>query len=300
MSAAPPTAGAHAESPRSLSGFASVAVLGTGLIGGSFALALRAAFPEAVVAGWDRPEVLQRAAERGAITQAAPSLTEAVGRADLIYVALPIGVTLDLLPEIARHSPAGALVTDAASTKSAICRAARELFRGGAQFLGGHPLAGRETSGIEHADAALFRCAKYVLVGEPSLAAAARFETLLRALGAEPVWLDAESHDWALGIVSHLPQLAAVALAAVVGDETDETGLPLSLAASGLRDALRLAGSPYALWRDVCLTNRENVARSLERLVQALEHLRASLASRELEAQFDAANRVYKSLREMD
>jgi prephenate dehydrogenase len=280
--------------------FANVAVLGTGLIGGSFALAVRGILPQASVAGWDRPEVLRRAVERGAITRAAASIADAVSSADLIYVALPIGATLDALPEIARHARAGALVTDAASTKAAICRAAADQFHGAASFLGGHPLAGRELSGIEHADAALFRGAKYALVGEVGEPAAGAFEALLRAIGAQPVWLDAETHDWAVAIVSHLPQLASVALAGVVNDETDETGLPLALAGTGLRDALRLAGSPYALWRDVCLTNRDNLARSLERLIQALEHVRGTLASRDLEPQFDAANQVYKSLRDMD
>jgi len=280
--------------------FTRVAVLGTGLIGGSFALALRQAFPQVSVTGWDRGEVLGRALERGAIQHSAASLLDAVSAADLIYIAMPIGVTLDLLPELARHAPSGALVTDASSTKAAVCRAAAHHFHHGASFLGGHPLAGRELGGIDHADAALFRGAKYALVGDPQSAAAGRFETLLRAIGAEPAWTDAETHDWAVGIVSHLPQLAAVALANVVHDETDETGLPLSLAGSGLRDALRLAGSPYDVWRDVCLTNRENLVRSLDRLVQALEHLRGTLASRDLEPQFGVANQVYKSLREVD
>jgi prephenate dehydrogenase len=281
--------------------FRNVAVLGTGLIGGSFALAFRAAFPSVPLAGWDRPEVLSRAAALGAITRAAADLADAVANADLVYIALPIGATLDLLPEIAHHTSASdALITDAASTKAAVCRAAGQHFRGRARFLGGHPLAGRELSGLEHADATLFRGAKYALIGEAGEPAAARFEALFRALGAEPVWLDAETHDWAVGIVSHLPQLAAIALAGVVNDETDETGLPLSLAGSGLRDALRLAGSPYGLWRDVCLTNRENLVRSLDRFIQALEHLRGTLASRDLEPQFDAANQVYKSLRELD
>jgi prephenate dehydrogenase len=280
--------------------FANISVLGTGLIGGSFALAVRGILPHVSVAGWDRPEVLQRALERGAITRAAASLADAVSAADLVYVALPIGATLDLLAEIARHAPPGALVTDAASTKVAIRRAASRHFRGASRFLGGHPLAGREVSGIEHADAALFRGAKYALVGDAGDPAAGAFEALLRAIGAHPVWLDAETHDWAVAIVSHLPQLASVALAGVVNDETDESGLPLALAGTGLRDALRLAGSPYSVWRDVCLTNRDNLARSLDRLIQALEHVRGTLASRDLEPQFDAANQVYKSLRDMD
>jgi prephenate dehydrogenase len=281
--------------------FRNVAVLGTGLIGGSFALALRGAFPDVPVAGWDRPEVLRRAAELGAVTRAAANLADAVSNADLVYIAVPIGATLDLLPEIASLlSASDALITDSASTKAAICHAAGQHFRGRACFLGGHPLAGREVSGIEHADAQLFRGASYALVGEAGASTSARFEALLNALGARPVWIDAETHDWAVGIVSHLPQLAAIALAGVVNDETDETGLPLSLAGSGLRDALRLAGSPYDVWRDVCLTNRENLVRSLDRFIQALEHLRGTLASRGLEPQFAAANQVYKSLREVD
>ena len=276
--------------------FPNVAVLGTGLIGGSFALALRVAHPAASVVGWDRPAALAAAREK-VITHAAATLAEAVAAADLVYIALPVGAALGLLPEIARHSRPDALVTDACSTKAAICKAAADHFLG-ARFLGGHPLAGREAGGIEHADANLFRGTKYALIGRPAPETTA-FEDLLRAIGAEPVWLDADTHDWAAGIVSHLPQIASVALAGVVRDETDETGLPLSLASSGLRDALRLAGSPYAMWRDVCLTNRENLVRSLDRLIQALEHLRGTLADRELEQQFQAANEVYKSLRDL-
>jgi prephenate dehydrogenase len=280
--------------------FTDVAVLGTGLIGGSFALAARRAFPQMSVVGWDRHDVLQRALERGAITRSAASLLDALAAARLIYVALPVGVTLDLLPELARHAAPDALVTDACGTKAAVCRTAAQHFHHGATFLGGHPLAGREVGGIDHADPDLFHGAKYALVGDAESPAASRFESLLRAIGAEPAWIDAETHDWAVGIVSHLPQLSAVALANVVHDETDETGLPLSLAGTGLRDALRLAGSPYDVWRDVCLTNRDNLVRSLDRLVQALEHLRGTLASRDLEPQFGAANQVYKSLRRVD
>jgi prephenate dehydrogenase len=192
------------------------------------------------------------------------------------------------------------LVTDACSTKAAITRAAGDLFHIGPQFLGGHPVTGREVCGIDHADAALLRGAKYALVGGERDPLCARFAALLAAIGAEPVWIDAETHDWALGIVSHLPQLAAVALAGVLQDETDETGLPLSLAGPGLRDALRLAGSPYAMWRDVAATNTGNIARALDRLAQAIDHLRRNLTTRALQEQFEAANQVYKSIRQVD
>jgi prephenate dehydrogenase len=123
------------------------------------------------------------------------------------------------------------------------------------------------------------------------------FVEVVRAMGARAVWSDAETHDWAVGIVSHLPQLLSVALANVVQDETDETGLPLTLAGPGLQDMLRLSGSPYEVWRDIFLTNTENVSRALDRLAQAIDHLKTRLASKELQAEFHAANELYGLLR---
>ncbi len=279
--------------------FSRVAILGTGLIGGSFGLALRKHFPDISIVGFDRAETLQTALARGAVQETARDLASAVRGADLVYVALPIGATIEALPAIAAAAKDGALVTDTGSTKATICRAAKTAFAGAARFLGGHPMAGKETSGIARADAKLFSGARYALIGLESdpdprthgLAA------LVRELGAEPVWTDAETHDWAVGIVSHLPQLLAVALARVVQDETDETGLPLSLSGPGLQDMLRLAGSPYRVWRDVAHTNTENIARALDRLGQAVEYLRTRLTSKELEQEFLVANELYKQLK---
>jgi prephenate dehydrogenase len=285
--------------------FSRVAVLGTGLIGGSFALAVRQHFPEVEIAGWDRAEVLEQARARGAITQGSTELTAVLRGAELVYLALPVGMILEMLPAVARGVEPAALVTDAGSTKAAILRLARAVFRKEAHtpyFVGGHPLAGKETSGIAHADPELFRGAKYALIGsgENIDERVARLLRLLETLGAVPVWMDAETHDWAVAIISHLPQMAAVALARVVADETDETGLPLSLAGRGLREALRLAGSPYEIWRDIALTNTDNLARALDRLAQAVDHLRTRLATHELREEFEAANEVYKILRQFE
>ena len=281
--------------------FQRIAVLGTGLIGGSFALALRRHLGNVPVVGWDKPDVLSLARERGAITESARDFATALRGADLVYLALPVGLTLEILPAIARQADPDALVTDACSTKVAICRAAAASFHDGARFLGGHPMAGREVSGIESADAELFRGSKYVLIArvddpDPHVQ---NFAVLLRRIAAEPIWLDADTHDWAVAIVSHLPQLVSLALAGVVHNETDETGLPISLGGGGLRDMLRLAGSPYDIWRDICLTNTDNIARALDRVVQGLEHLRVRLASRELRDEFTIANEVYKILRDL-
>jgi len=278
--------------------FRRVAVLGTGLIGGSFALSVRRHYPDVTVVGFDRASVIDRAIALGVVHEVGNDIASAVSGADLVYIALPVGAAIEALPAVAAAARPGVLVTDASSTKTATCRIAEQNFRSEARFLGGHPIAGQESSGIERADGELFRGAPYALIGreddnDPRVIA---FIALLRRIGASPEWCDAETHDWAVGIVSHLPQLLSIALAQVVRDETDETGLPLSLAGRGLRDVLRLAGSPYSVWRDICLTNADNISRALDRLAQAIDHLRTRLASRELETEFAAANELYKIL----
>ncbi len=282
-----------------------VSILGTGLIGGSFALALRKYTTDMHITGWDRPEVVREAHSRAVIDAAfSAELAPALENADLVYIALPIGATLDLLPEVASLAPANALVTDACSTKVRITEDAADLFPEDATklFLGGHPMAGRELSGIAHADADLFRNNTYALIGassdqhDPRIFA---FAKILEKIGARPLWLGAQQHDYAVGLASHLPQLAAVALGSFLYDHLDENGLPITLAGPGLRDSLRLAGSPYSTWRDIVLTNKEVLSASLDLFARRLDDLRERLSSRDLEADFDAANELYKLLRSL-
>jgi prephenate dehydrogenase len=287
-----------------------VTVLGTGLIGGSFALALRKYTTDLYISGWDRPDVAQSAEAKGGFDAFfAGDAATALRDADLVFIALPIGVTLDLLPEIARVAPPHALVTDACSTKLRVVQVAGQLFakEGVPLFLGGHPMAGREVAGIAHADADLFRGAAYALIGqgageenvarEPRVSA---FVRLIEKIGARPIWLGAQQHDYAVGMVSHLPQLVAVVLASFLYDRLDENGLPITVAGPGLRDSLRLAGSPYSTWRDIVLTNREVLSAALDLLARRMDDLRERLSSRELEADFDAANELYKLLRGLE
>jgi prephenate dehydrogenase len=290
-------------------GFKRVAILGTGLIGGSFGLALRKLRSRPRVIGWDKPDVLRLARKRGAIDRGEANLARAVDGADLVFIALPVGAVLEHLPEIAAAASPRALVTDTASSKRAICDQAAACFTGRALFLGGHPMAGKEISGVAAAEAKLFDGARYALIRSaavspataPAVETDARvqsFVALLNKLGAQIIWLDAASHDRAAAFVSHLPQLLSVALAGVVRDQTDESGLPLILAGRGLRESLRLAGSPYALWRDIVLTNSDNIDRALDRMSQAIENLRPLLRRRELEDEFAAAGELYKILRD--
>jgi prephenate dehydrogenase len=295
-----------------------VTVLGTGLIGGSFALALRKHLTDIHLAGWDRPEVVREKSVRQTFDETfSGDLNSALGKADLVYIALPIGVTLDLLPEIAGRVPAHALVTDACSTKQRIVDEAAQHFsaaeiteqaapaRAGPIFLPGHPMAGKEITGISGSDADLFQDRPYALVASGAANAAApvldprvtAFVRILEKIGARPLWIGAQQHDYAVGLASHLPQLAAVALASFLYDRLDENGLPITLAGPGLRDSLRLAGSSYTLWRDIVLTNKELLAASLDLFARKLDDLREKLNSRELEADFDAANELYKLLK---
>jgi prephenate dehydrogenase len=292
-----------------------VTILGTGLIGGSFALALRKNLSDIHVSGWDRPESVREAQARGALHEMfSGSLGLALANADLIYIALPIAVTLNILPDIAKHAPATALVTDACSTKLRIAEEATQHFpssssekASGAIFLGGHPMAGKELSGIAAADAELFRGHSYALIAEGDAVASpttsepriAAFVKILEKIGAQPLWIGAQQHDYAVGLASHLPQLTAVALAAFLYDRLDENGLPITLAGPGLRDTLRLAGSPYSTWRDIVLTNRELLSASLDLFARRLDDLRERLASRDLETDFESANELYKLLRSL-
>jgi prephenate dehydrogenase len=282
-----------------------VTILGTGLIGGSFALALRKYTTGIHITGWDRTDVVAHAQSRGAIDAAfSTELTPALENADLVYIALPIGATLDLLPEVARLAAPNTLVTDACSTKLRIIESAVDHFADDASqfFLGGHPMAGRELAGIAHADADLFCNNTYALIGasaEQHDARVSAFVKILEKIGARPLWLGAQQHDYAVGLASHLPQLAAVALASFLYDHLDENGLPITLAGPGLRDSLRLAGSPYSTWRDIVLTNKEVLSAALDLFARRLDDLRERLASRDLEADFDAANELYKLLRSL-
>jgi prephenate dehydrogenase len=201
-----------------------VTILGTGLIGGSFALALRKYTIDIHITGWDRPDVGSEAQSSRVIDVFfSGELGPALENADLVYIALPIGTTLDLLPEIARLAAPNALITDACSTKVRIAEDAADLFSEGSTnlFLGGHPMAGRELSGIAHADADLFRKNTYALIGassdqtDPRISA---FLKILEKIGARPLWLGAQQHDYAVGLASHLPQLAAVALGSFLYD----------------------------------------------------------------------------------
>ena len=283
--------------------FKRVTIVGLGLMGCSWGLALKAAGFAGRLTGCDRPEVLERSLAAGAIDEAQAELAPAVRDADLVILATPVGVILDLLPQLKPMVQGIALITDVGSTKRLICRKGAEVFDRATLFLGGHPLAGRERSGLESADAGLFRNARYVLTPlSPDHLADERvkaFVELLKAVGAQPFVTDPSSHDRAVAFLSHLPQLLSTGLASLIAEQGAEDFLPSELAASGFRDMTRLAESPYNVWRDICLTNIENIQAALESLIEKLEGMKAHLSDRELEREFKQALKLREKLRKI-
>ncbi len=283
--------------------FHRITIIGLGLIGGSWGLALKERGFHGRLVGCDRTEVLERALAAGAVDEAAADPARAVREADLVILATPVGAILDVLPQLKASVKGQALVTDAGSTKRLICQRAREIFSGESLFLGGHPLAGKERSGFEYADAALFENARYVLTPlSPDHLDDKRvkaFSSLVESLGARPFVSDASSHDRAMAFLSHLPQLLSTGLASLIAEQGAEDFLPPELFASGFRDVTRLADSPYAVWRDICLTNIENIQSALESLIEKLEAMKLHLSDRELEREFKRARKLRDRLREM-
>ncbi len=276
----------------------SVAIIGTGLIGASFGLALRRAGFQGSITGVSSAPSVAEAVRIGAVDRAA-TLAEAVGSADLVFLSQTIGRILDTIRKLDPLVRPGALVTDAGSTKLEIADAALESLTR-CRFLGGHPMAGKEQRGAAAADAALFEGCTWVLTpaerSDVEAAAAAEFIAWLRRIGAHPVSMSAEEHDRVVSFTSHLAQLASTAIAATVADCVPPDDL--RVAGAGLRDMTRLALGSYELWRDILATNAEPIDRALEAYIQKLEHIRENLRTRQTQEEFERAAGLARDLRE--
>jgi prephenate dehydrogenase len=275
-----------------------VAIAGVGLIGGSFALALRKAGFKGRILGVSSERTLRQALDLGIVDEAA-TLAGAAARADLLYLSQPvlrILATLDELQPLVRED---CLVTDAGSTKARIAaRGAAAL--GPRRFLGGHPMAGKETRGCAAADADLFRGRTWVLTPlEPEqmeLPAVAAFRWWIEAVGAVPLVLSPGDHDAIVAFTSHLPQLVSTALAAAIGERLGPERARLACG-PGLLDATRLALSPYDVWADILATNETPVEAALDAMIGVLQSLRSGLTADTTGEVFSIAARFAAALR---
>jgi len=258
--------------------FNRVTIVGTGLIGGSLALASRSAGTVGSVVGVGRSAASREVARaRGLVDRTTDDLAAGVQGADLVVLAVPVYEIVRLLPEVARHVGATCLVTDVGSVKGPILAAGDAAFPDG-RFVAGHPIAGKEQSGPAAARANLYQGANWILTpsARTRTGVLERVGALCRATGANVVQMDATWHDEVFATVSHLPHLVAYALMDTVL-ATERGGERLRFSAGGLRDFTRVAGSDPVMWRDIFLMNRESVLRVLAGYQQALERLAAAI-----------------------
>ncbi len=260
-----------------------VAVVGLGLMGGSLALALagKCARLVGVASG---PEAARAAVARRVVHDATCDLAGAVCGADVVVLATPVRHIISVIPEVAAHMRPGALLMDVGSTKGAVVRA-MEALPEGPVTVGGHPMCGKETGGLDSADPALFEGAAFVLVptARTTPGALALASTLVEAVGARPVVMDAHSHDRAVAVVSHLPYVLACALVHAQMHAAGEDRAADLLPAGGFRDTTRLAASEVDMMLDILLTNRPAIEQALDLFTAQLAQVRALLGEPEPE-----------------
>jgi prephenate dehydrogenase len=277
--------------------FQRIAIVGCGLIGGSLALALRAAWPSSQIVAIDAAPIADRLRALGVAGRGGAELSLAEG-ADLIVLAAPVRQNIATLRDLVRQVPGEAIVTDVGSTKRAMVHAARDL-PGRLRFVGGHPLAGAATGGLDAARADLFRGRPWILTADADRPEVERVSAMVRAVGGQPSVMDPIAHDRIMAYVSHLPQITVSALMHVVGERAGADGL--RLAGNGLRDSTRLASSPAATWRDVTATNVDALGAAIDDLIDVLGRLKQDLAAGDdLQQVFTAAASWKKQLDESE
>src|SRR6201996_7290806 len=271
-----------------------ITIIGTGLIGASTGLALRAAqFPGEIV-GWDRHQPqAQLALERGAVdTLAADPITAALS-SDLILLSGPVFTILEWMERLAPLLQPHQLVTDVGSVKAAITESALPLFGAPSQagFLPGHPMAGKEVSGAANADSQLFANAVWLFTEFAPHPLAAEWRAWVERLGCRAMDIQAARHDEICAWVSHLPQFLSTALSAMLEDRFGDAPDLRAIGGRALREMTRLGASPYSMWRDIAHANEAAIAAALLSMEQQLTHIRENLKTPELRDEFERANR---------
>jgi prephenate dehydrogenase len=274
-----------------------IAVLGVGLIGGSIGLAARDCVAGAEVVGFGRSaERLERARALGAIDRAAATVEEALEGAAACFCCAPVGALPEQIGAALAAADEDCVVSDVGSTKGGIVAAAAD-----ARFVGGHPIAGAETAGVEHARADLFQGATWYLTpaADTSGVLFERLHRLIAALGARPMAIDAESHDRLLATVSHLPHVLANALVTQAAGALGEEDVALPRVGPSFRDATRVAGANSSIWTDIYAANSEAIAAEVDAVVERLREVAATLRAGDREAVTDWNERAAEARRRL-
>ncbi len=275
-----------------------VAIVGVGLIGGSLALGLKHSGRVERVVGVSSPKTIADATSMGVIDGGGSydELPSLIRNAGVIILCAPIATIIELIPAAIDAACPGAVVTDVGSTKGEIVRAAESAARPGVTFIGGHPMAGSEHSGVGASDPFLFQNAIYVVTptaGTPD-ALVGSFADGLADLGARVLRLDPETHDRVAAGVSHLPQLLSLALVEFVGARNEDEAAHLQMAAGGFRDMTRIASSPYRMWRDILATNGPEIHEAMDEFRSYLDAVDRDVGNSE--SHFERANRTRNAI----
>ena len=278
-----------------------ITIVGTGLIGGSFALALRRRKFAGRIIGCDREAALERAKKCGVIDKGFCEPFDAVRGSQLVMLATPVLAIVDLIGRLGPSLPANTLLTDVGSTKAAVAQQAIDVFGKNARhrFLAGHPMAGKESSGVEFADPDLFKGAVWFLTPLPGQNLQedifAEFVGWIDEIGARVAMLPPGDHDRLCAWISHVPQMISTALAAALVEEFGEEAPLLPAGGRALREMTRISASPYSMWRDVAISNKKNIEEALWKVEQRIAHIRENLATRGLAEEFEVAHGLRKS-----
>ena len=277
-----------------------ITIIGTGLIGGSLGLALRKKKFAGRIIGCDREGTLERARMRGAIDSGTANPGDAVHGSQVVVLATPVLAIVDLIDRLGPVLPAKALLTDVGSTKAAVVERAVKVFgkSAGKRFLAGHPMAGKEMSGVDYADADLFQKAVWFVSPLPGQnlneGLFAEFAGWIDQIGARIAMLPPEDHDRLCAWISHVPQMISTALAATLVEEFGEEAPLLPAGGRALREMTRISASPYSMWRDIAISNKKNLEDALFKVEQRLAHIRENLATRALAEEFEMAHGLKK------
>jgi prephenate dehydrogenase len=275
-----------------------ITIIGTGLIGGSFALALRKRRFAGRIVGCDRQSALKRAKTLGVIDTGFVEPADSVRGSQLVVLATPVLAIMDLIGRLGPALPASTVLTDVGSTKAAVAERALKVFgkSAGKRFLAGHPMAGKEHSGVDCADADLFQNAVWFLTPLPGQnlreGKFAEFAGWIDQIGARIAMLPPEEHDRLCAWISHLPQMISTALAAALVEEFGEEAPLLAAGGRALQEMTRISASPYSMWRDIAISNKKNLEDALLKVEQRLAHIRENLSTRALAEEFELAHRL--------
>jgi len=277
-----------------------ITIIGTGLIGGSLGLALRKKKFAGRIIGCDREAALEKARERGAIHEGTIDPADASRGSDVVVLATPVLAIIDLIERLGPVLPSKTLMTDVGSTKLAVVERAQKVFGNKAKksFLGGHPMAGKEMSGVDYADPDLFQKAAWFFTPfegqNVNEGVFAEFVGWIDQIGARVAMMPAGEHDRLCAWISHVPQMLSTALAAALVEEFGEDAPLLPAGGRALQEMTRISASPYSMWRDVAISNKKNLQDALWKVEQRLAHIRENLATRELAEEFERAHALRK------